>query len=538
MQVSLWLIVLGTLVSEDLACIATGVLVSQHKLGLIEGTFACLAGIFAGDMLLFLCGRLAGSFPWFRHQLNSRMSLLRLQQATAWFAQRGMVVVLLSRFTPGLRLPTYVAAGLLGSRPFAFAGYLLLASAMWTPLLVAGTALIGEQTLKKSLKLEGRVALLCITALVILWLMPSFRLTGKGTRGWRLFVGFVQRKLRWEFWPMWAAYFPLIPYLIFLSLRHRSLTLFTAANPGIPSSGFVGESKSAILEKLSAIPDRVAEFALVRSSSEALEAVSRLGLNYPVVLKPDSGERGVGVSIVRSVNELRAYFANTLDPIIVQRYISGLEFGVFYVRFPYESRGRIVSITEKLFPTVTGDGRKTLWQLILQDSRAVCLAQTYRQLSNRSVDSIPAIGEQVRLVEIGSHCRGAIFLDATHLNTPSLEESIESLSQAHPGFYMGRYDLRTPSLTDLQSGNLKIIELNGVSAEATHIYDPSVNIMEAYRVMCAQWRIAFKIGAINRTQGVEPMSIFALLQLLHTRKAATGRARPAITVTTNCETPG
>ncbi len=46
---SLLLIALATLVSEDLTCIATGVLVAQGKLGFLSGTLACLLGIFFGS---------------------------------------------------------------------------------------------------------------------------------------------------------------------------------------------------------------------------------------------------------------------------------------------------------------------------------------------------------------------------------------------------------------------------------------------------------------------------------------------------------
>ena len=108
MPVSLWLLALGTLASEDLACIATGVLVAQQKIGLLEGTLACVAGIFGGDMLLFMCGRLAAESVWVMNQITKRISPERLVQATEWIQQRGMVVVILSRFTPGLRLPTYL----------------------------------------------------------------------------------------------------------------------------------------------------------------------------------------------------------------------------------------------------------------------------------------------------------------------------------------------------------------------------------------------------------------------------------------------
>ena len=49
---------------------------------------------------------------------------------------------------------------------------------------------------------------------------------------------------------MWVVYTPVIPYLVYLALRYRSLTLFALANPGIRTGGLAGESKSEILEYL------------------------------------------------------------------------------------------------------------------------------------------------------------------------------------------------------------------------------------------------------------------------------------------------
>jgi len=49
---------------------------------------------------------------------------------------------------------------------------------------------------------------------------------------------------------------------------------------------------------------------------------------------------------------------------------------------------------------------------------------------------------------------------------------------------------------------MKIVELNGVTSEATHIYDPKLSLFGAYRVLFEQWRIAFEIGYLNRTRGI------------------------------------
>ena len=113
----LLLIGLATFVTEDLACIATGLLVAQGQVGFFPGTAACLLGIFAGDVLLYLAGRFAGR-PALRF-----VSAEQIERASTWISAKGMIVVFLSRFMPGLRLPTYVAAGLLKTDFWRFTGY-------------------------------------------------------------------------------------------------------------------------------------------------------------------------------------------------------------------------------------------------------------------------------------------------------------------------------------------------------------------------------------------------------------------------------
>jgi hypothetical protein len=228
----------------------------------------------------------------------------------------------------------------------------------------------------------------------------------------------------------------------------------------------------------------------------------------------------MGVAIARSADDVARYFEEDCGDTIVQAYVAGVEFGIFHYRYPHEVRGRIVSVTEKHFPVMTGDGRRTLRELILADDRAACQSDTYCRLTRHDVDAVPDPGERMQLVELGSHCRGAIFLDGERHLTPELEASIERLSQAHEGFYFGRFDVRATSVEDLRAGRISAIELNGVSAEATHIYDPAVSILTAYRTMMHLWRVAFEIGSENRRAGYEPMSLWEFVCLiLRWRKA-------------------
>src|SRR5438874_602704 len=103
------------------------------------GSRACLVGIYAGDLLLFLGGRFA------RRPVLRLVSPDKIARASEWISRRGMAVVFLSRFAPGLRLPTYVAAGLLKTQFWRFTLYFLIAAAIWTPLLVGSAALLGSQ---------------------------------------------------------------------------------------------------------------------------------------------------------------------------------------------------------------------------------------------------------------------------------------------------------------------------------------------------------------------------------------------------------
>jgi RimK-like ATP-grasp domain len=336
---------------------------------------------------------------------------------------------------------------------------------------------------------------------------------------WRCkLLGRVKRWTRWEFWPPYLFYPPVIAYIAYLGIKFRSWTLFTAANPAIPAGGFVGESKHQILSNLKEAAAWLPSSTLLegplpaRSIAKAEEFMRQHGLQFPIVLKPDAGQRGSGVSIVRSPETLREYLTLAAYPVILQEYVPGEEYGVFYYRYPGDERGRILSVTEKRMPTLVGDGQRTVEELILADDRAVCMSDFYLRKNAERVEEVPAAGERVQLVEIGTHCRGAIFLDGGDTITPALEEVIDRIAQTFDGFFFGRFDIRVPSRQDFMEGrNVKVVELNGVTSEATHIYDPKLSLLDAYRVLFQQWRIAFEIGDRNRTRGVEPASVRDLL---------------------------
>jgi len=513
-------IVLATFVSEDLTCIAAGLVAASGELSAFDAIGAAALGIFLGDLGLYAAGKFIGRaalhrapIAWVVHDEDVRVS-------SEWFAHRGPIVILLGRFVPGSRLPTYFAAGMLQTGFWRFTLFAAIAVAIWAPLLGGGAMLLGRNVLPmieayELWVLPALLVLVLVAFVVVKFLVPAFT-----WRGRRMVVSRWRRMTHWEFWPPWLFYVPVFLHYLRLALRHRSWTVFTAANPAMPASGFVGESKSEIL---SGIQGHDAFVARTRCLSAELAPAERVaaarafmqdeGLDYPLVVKPDAGQRGSGVAVVRSDDELTAYLERIRVDCVIQERAVGEEFGLFYYRLPDEPRGRIFSITRKAFPEVVGDGTSTLERLILFDERAVCMARLYLEAQSRHLWDVPQHGERVRLVEIGNHCRGTLFFDGSDLVTPELEDALDRIAKGLPGFYFGRYDVIAPSEQALREGrDFKIIELNGATSEATSIYDPANRIGEAYRVLFRQWELLFEIGRRNAERGAETVGVIELLK--------------------------
>ncbi len=514
------LIALATLVTEDGASIGAGLLVAQGTMAYFPAMLACLIGIVVGDVLLFLAGRHISGPMLSRRPFSWFFSKDAIAGASKWLERRGGAVIIASRFIPGSRLPTYVAAGSLGLPLWKFLLYFIVASILWTPMLVWLAVIFGEQLLTRFLDVYETYALWVFLGLLVgIWGLMKLVVPLFSHEGRRSLVGAWRRRRNWEFWPMWLFYPPIVLYVLYLGIRYRSFTLFTASNPGIALGGLVGESKANILTQLNGNSEYVAQFAAINTGGATADRVAAVrafmeqaNLSYPIILKPDTGERGKEVTKVHSEAEIHEYLQNHPSLVIAQAYAPGQEYGIFYYRYPEASTGEIFSITDKQFPRVTGNGKHNLRRLIVDDERAVCMAQHYFKANQERLFDVPAAGEEIQLIDIGTHSRGSVFLDGAAIETPALSAAIDRVSKSFDGFYFGRFDIRTPSLDDFQRGeNFKIVELNGVTSEATHIYDPKNSLFKAYRILRAQWRIAFEIGDQNRTRGFKPASLREVL---------------------------
>jgi membrane protein DedA with SNARE-associated domain len=497
----------STFILEDVAAVGAGLLLATGSLAWPWAFGSCFLGIWSGDAGLYGVARVVGR-NWFERSPLRRFSG-RIQQSERWFGERGNIILILSRLMPGARLPTYLAAGFLRLPLNRFLLVTGVASLVWTIVLLLVTQALGVRVLTwlGPWRWTGWAVLLAVP-IILLALHFAKKLMQPGALdrvGIRL-----QRLKHWEFWPAWMFYPPVAVYYLWLAIKYRGLTLPSAANPGICSGGLVGESKMATLENLmesSAQFTAEAELLQGFSPPERLESLRevcrRRGIEYPFILKPDVGQRGAGVKLVHSEEQVRDYLGRTTAPLIVQRFAPGPhEAGIFYYRFPHESVGYIFAITEKVFPKIIGDGRSTIAELVWKDPRARFLAHIYLDRLHERREEVLAAGEPLKLVEAGNHAQGCIFRDGMHLCNPSLLETIDSISRKLPGFYIGRYDIRYASEEDLRAGrNFKIVELNGAASEATSIYDARNSVFTAYRTLFRQWELVFAIGAANRQTG-------------------------------------
>lgn len=323
-----------------------------------------------------------------------------------------------------------------------------------------------------------------------------------------------------EFWPPKLIYAPAALYWVWLSLRYRSFTLPTIANPGIHGGGLSGESKSQVLgaagPKVQALVAPFAVFekpARPHATEEAFAAAERaMGdkrLDFPVVAKPDIGCRGAGVRVVRNAHELRDYVARFPEgaSLLVQKLVDlEGEAGVFYVRMPGDEKGTIPSLTLKYFPYVTGDGKRTIEELIRADPRAGKIPHVFFPRHRDRLTEILTAGQRFRLAFAGNHGRGVIFRDGTHLVTEALRARIDEIAHDIDGFYFGRFDVRFADFSELLAGrNFTIIEFNGAGAEFTHFWDPKHGFIKALSEMFRQYRTVFEVAAANRKRGYKPM---------------------------------
>jgi len=307
----------------------------------------------------------------------------------------------------------------------------------------------------------------------------------------------------WEYWPFELVYTPIFFYWLWLAFRARSFFFFTSSNPGIENGGMLGESKWAIHKML---PENMVAKTTLVPSHEGEQFVRsemrRLGLTFPIILKPDIGERGWRVEKILNDEGLAKYMASNQVDVLLQEYIDlPMELGVFYFCFPGKTKGQVTSVVKKKMLSVVGNGTNTVEELMSGQPRAKLQLGVFRRDHQDILGYIPEKEETIEIMPIGNHCKGTMFLDYNVVINSELNRVFDKLNEKIVGFNFGRFDIRCSSDEELQQGSFKIMELNGAGSEPSHIYQPGASLWNAYKSLFFHWKVLFRISRANKKRG-------------------------------------
>jgi len=133
-------IILATFVLEDAATVLAAIQAEQGGISIGLALGSLFVGIVLGDLWLYGMGWLAARVPWIRRLLPPQ----RQEVIRAWLKGRVFKVVFVSRFLPGLRLPTYTTCGFLGADLRQFTLATVIATTCWTSLLFGLSLRVGQ----------------------------------------------------------------------------------------------------------------------------------------------------------------------------------------------------------------------------------------------------------------------------------------------------------------------------------------------------------------------------------------------------------
>ena len=298
---------------------------------------------------------------------------------------------------------------------------------------------------------------------------------------------------------------------LWFSIRARDLFFFSNTNPLIRNGGVMGESKSQILKFL---PDRIYPTTRLVNLEETdisgiLAIMNESLLQFPIVLKPDIGERGFLVQKINTQDELKSFLEKApRTEFLIQDYADfPVEISVLYHRFPQDQKGKITSLTIKKELQVTGDGISTLEELIESYPRARFQKSRLKKIFQRQWHDVIPMDEVVTLETIGNHCRGATFYNGNHLIDEHLEAVFDKVSHESRDLYYGRFDIKCQSIESIKAGGeFAVLEYNGVKGEPAHVYNPGYPLWRAVKDYYFHWSIIYKLHKSQKQRGIKTMS--------------------------------
>lgn len=136
-------ILLGTFILEDAATVLAAIDAEAGGMPIWLALVSLYAGVILGDFGLYGLGRLCDLVPWLHRFVGEH----RIQRGQDWLhgrRRRVFKLVVISRFLPGMRLPSYTACGFLHANFAEFAAAVVVAVLIWTSGLFAVSFRVGK----------------------------------------------------------------------------------------------------------------------------------------------------------------------------------------------------------------------------------------------------------------------------------------------------------------------------------------------------------------------------------------------------------
>lgn len=304
----------------------------------------------------------------------------------------------------------------------------------------------------------------------------------------------------WESWHYQVKYIPIAPVWLWYCLKARSFWFFTASNPTITFGGFEGEGKMEIYRQLPTGSYPESEIVSHKDSFEKVRELIRKGqFSYPLVVKPDIAAGGYLFRRIISEEQLKKYHSFIDADYIMQKWVDyPLEIGLFYYRMPDASRGVISGLLLKEQPSVTGDGKSTLSELISNHENLRLNYDTISSRHRKRMEKVLPAGERFVLSHASNRSQGARLQNLDHEIDEQLCAIFDKISLHSKHFFYGRYDIKCTSIEDLKKGrNFSILEYNGAGAGIQHVYGNHYSIFQACKMIVEHWEKLYRISAYN-----------------------------------------
>ncbi|MDF2987586.1 MAG: cyanophycin synthetase [Eubacterium sp.] len=221
---------------------------------------------------------------------------------------------------------------------------------------------------------------------------------------------------------------------------------------------------------------------VVQTPEEALEAAAKVG--FPLVLKPLDSNQGKGVTInILSSDQIEQAFVEAKKysrKVIVERQINGKDYRVLVVG------GRVSAVSERRPPEITGDGRRTIEELVELKNRdplrgedhekpltyikidEICLR--YLEVQGFTPKSIPEAGQKVKLRQNGNISTGGTARNCTEDIHPKNAHYAIAAARA-VGLDIAGIDISIEDISipiDMNAG--AIIEVNAAPGLRMHLH--------------------------------------------------------------------